>query len=231
MPSGSATRRRKNPVTARRGPSPWVIVAVVVLVLFAGGIGYAVYSAQRSAGEVAVPAGGSETGITVGQAAAPATIDLYVDFQCPACKQYEEQVGPTIDRLVDAGEAKVVYHPVAFLNRFSSTEYSTRSSSAAACAADAGVFPQYAKTLFANQPPENSAGLPDEQLVALGQQVGAGEDFARCVQGDTYEGWTASVTEAASRAGVNATPTVQVDGAEIERTTDALVAAVQAAQR
>ncbi|MEK6439219.1 DsbA family protein [Pseudonocardia sp. T1-2H] len=58
-------------------------------------------------------------------------------FQCPACKAYEQQIGPTIDQLVTDGQAKIVYHPVAYLDRFSSTQYSTRSSQASACAPDA----------------------------------------------------------------------------------------------
>lgn len=222
--------RRHTAVTAtRRGPSTAVIAAVVVLVLFAGGIGFGLYRAQR-ADAVVAPAGATASGVTIGQPSAPATVDIYLDFQCPVCKAYEQQVGPALDRMVAAGQAKVVYHPAAFLDRYSSTHYSTRSSQASACAADAGVFPQYAQALFTNQPPENAAGLPDSQLISLGRQAGAGDDFATCVQSGRYAGWTASVTDAASKAGVSATPTVLVNGTAISRTLAALVAAVSATQ-
>ncbi|HEY4421344.1 MAG TPA: thioredoxin domain-containing protein [Pseudonocardia sp.] len=235
MPSGSASRRnrpaRGSVAAARRGPSTGIIIAVVVLVLFAGAVGFGIYRAQRGSGDVPVPAGGTSTGITVGQASAPATIDIYLDFQCPICKQYETQNGPTIDKLVGAGQAKVVYHPVAFLDRFSSTQYSSRSSAASACAADAKVFPQYLTLLYANQPPENGDGLPESQLVSLGQQAGAGGDFAQCVQDNRYANWTKSVTDDASRAGVNGTPTIKVNGTDVGMSTDALTAAVAAAQR
>jgi protein-disulfide isomerase len=230
MVSGRSAKRdraRRDLVADRRGPSLAIVVAVVAVLLFAGAVGFGVYRAQQGSDEVVVPAGGSPTGITVGQAAAPATIDIYLDFQCPICKTYEEQTGATIDELIATGQANVVYHPVAYLNRFSSTQYSTRSSQASACAADAGVFPAYLKLLFAEQPPENSAGLPDEQLVALGRQVGAGDAFASCVEDERYAGWTRSVTDAASRAGVNGTPTVLVNGTVIENTPGALRAAVQ----
>jgi protein-disulfide isomerase len=235
MPSGSASRRnrpaRGSVAAARRGPSTGVIIAVVVLVLFAGAVGFGIYRAQRGSGDVPVPAGGTSTGITVGQASAPATIDIYLDFQCPVCKQYETQSGPTIDKLVAAGQAKVVYHPVAFLDRFSSTLYSSRSSAASACAADAKVFPQFLTLLYNNQPPENGDGLPESQLVLLGQQAGAGGDFAQCVQDNRYANWTKSVTDDASRAGVNGTPTIKVNGKDVGMSTDALTAAVAAAQR
>ena len=232
MVSGRSAKRdraRRELVTGRRGPSTALVIAVVVVLLFAGAVGFAVYRAQHGSDDVVIPAGGSPTGITVGQASAPATIDVYLDFQCPVCKAYEEQTGSTIDQLVAAGQAKVVYHPVAYLDRFSSTQYSTRSSQSSACAADAGAFPAYLKLLFAEQPPENSAGLSDDQLVALGRQAGAGDAFASCVADERYAGWTKSVTDAASRSGVNGTPTVLVNGTAVDRTPDALLAAVQGA--
>jgi protein-disulfide isomerase len=212
-------------LTTRRGPSTVTLIAVVVLVLFAGAVGFGVYRARAgSAGDL--PAGATTTGVAVGNPDAPATIDLYLDFQCPACAQYEQQVGATIDELVSSGQARVIYHPVAYLNRFSSTQYSSRSSAAAGCAADAGVLPRFAQLLYANQPPEGGVGLPTEQLVALGTQAGAGADFATCVQDGRYADWTRSVTDAASQAGVNATPTVLVNGKAVDHTADALRAAV-----
>jgi protein-disulfide isomerase len=213
-------------LATRRGPSTLTLLAVVVLVLFAGAVGFGVYRAQAAAG--ALPAGATAEGVAVGNPDAPVTIDLYLDFQCPACAQYEQQTGATIDELVASGRAGVVYHPVAYLNRFSSTQYSSRSSAAAGCAADAGVLPRFAQLLFANQPPEGGDGLPDEQLATLGTQAGAGSGFAGCVQDGRYADWTRSVTEAASRAGITATPTVLVNGREVERTAEALRAAVAA---
>lgn len=211
---------------ASRKPSPMVVAAVVVVAVFAAIVGFGVFYTHQAATDVVPPVGGDAAGITVGNAAAPATIDVYLDFQCPVCRQYENQSGATIDQLVASGKAKVVYHPVAYLDRFSSTKYSTRSSAASACAADAGVFPQYLKLLYANQPPENSPGLPDAQLVDLARQAGAPDAVASCIDSHRHNGWTASVTDAASQAGVNGTPTVKVNGKEIERTDAALRAAV-----
>jgi protein-disulfide isomerase len=83
--------------------------------------------------------------------------------------------------------------------------------------------------MFANKPPEGGDGLPEEQLIALGEQAGAGPGFAGCVSSDRYAGWTAALRDEASRAGINATPTVLVDGREVERSAEALRAAVEAA--
>ncbi|MFC4945952.1 DsbA family protein [Pseudonocardia sp. GCM10023141] len=226
-----ADRRRKAALARRRGPSPLMIIGIVVIVLFAGAIGFAVYRAQGPSAEgAAVPKNATAQGVLVGQPTAKATVDVYLDFQCPVCNAYEKQSGATIDELVASGAAKVVYHPVAYLDRFSSgTKYSSRSSAAAGCAADEGVFPAYLKLLYSNQPEENGTGLPDSQLITLGQQAGAGAGFATCVSDATYAGWTKGVTDAASQAGVNGTPTVKVNGTAIDNTDAALRQAVAAA--
>lgn len=226
------SKRKRPAVAGRRGPSPAVLVGVVIVVLFAAVVGFGVYRANRPNTNFAIPPNATATGVIVGQPSAKATVEIYLDFQCPVCQQYEQQVGPAIDQLVAAGQAKVYYHPVAFLDRFSSTNYSTRSSQASGCAAADGqkVFAQYVTLLYANQPPENGNGLPADQLIALGKQAGAGPAFAQCVNDATYAGWTKNITDAASKAGINATPTVLVNGQQIAHTEQALRQAVTAAQ-
>ena len=64
---------------------------------------------------------------------------------CPHCKEFEESSGSAMDRLGSEGKARVVYHPIAILDNASTTDYSTRSAAAAACAAEDGKFRDYAK--------------------------------------------------------------------------------------
>jgi protein-disulfide isomerase len=216
----------KNPLTARTGPSRGTVIGIVAVVLFAALVGVGVYWAQRPA-DVVTPANSTATGTTVGNPSASKTIDVYQDFQCPVCKQFEQQSGSTIDQAVASGQAKVIYHPVAILDRYSPDRYSSRSSAASGCAADAGVFAQYLKLLYENQPEENQPGLPDAKLIALGEQAGGGPGFAQCVQSGKYAPWTAELTDQASKDGIQGTPTVKVDGNEIQDPTpDALKAAL-----
>ncbi|MGH3905659.1 MAG: DsbA family protein [Pseudonocardiaceae bacterium] len=226
--------RRKQPVAAiraadRRRRLMLVSAAVGILVLFAAVIGFGLYRGQETA--VVVPPGATEQGIPVGNPDAGVTLDVYEDFQCPVCAKFEQITGPTIDELVRAGTVRVVYHPVAYLDRMSSTEYSSKASAAAGCAAADGVYPEFATRLFAQQPPEGGDGLPPETLIATGHAAGAGPDFDTCVQDGSYAGWTAQLTDTASRNGVTGTPTVLVNGRELaDRTPDGLRAAVTAAQ-
>lgn len=222
---------KKPIVAARRGPSPLVVVGIVVVVLFAAVVGFGIYRASRpDTSSAAVPAHATSTGVLVGPASAKATIEIYLDFQCPVCRAYETQSGATIDQLVAAGQAKLIYHPLAFLDRLSSTRYSTRASEASGCASDSNVFPQFLKLLYANQPPENGDGLPATQLIDYLRQAGATGGYAACVNSTPYAAWTAGLTDAASKAGVNGTPTVLVNGKQIENTDTALRQAVAAAQ-
>ncbi|MFC4021474.1 DsbA family protein [Micromonospora sp. GCM10011542] len=214
----------------RRRRTIWVSAAAVAVLVIAGLIGWSVWSSQR-ADDFTTPPGANAAGTGIVTGGGPVTVDVYEDFLCPACRQFEQTTGATLEQLVAENKAKVVYHPVAYLNRFSTTEYSTRSSAASGCAAAGGRFREYAKALFERQPPEGSAGLTDDQLIDIGAGVGLDRgSFGDCVRDDTYRTWTEHVTEEASRAGVTGTPTILVNGQPLaDRSPQGLTSAVAAA--
>jgi protein-disulfide isomerase len=189
--------------------------AVAAVLLLVVGLGILLQSQRgQPTGPAGTPAGTVDgTGFPVGRADAPVTVEIYEDFQCPACRQFEQLTGSTLDQLVGAETVRVVYRPIALLDRASTTRYSTRALNAAGCAADAGVFPAMHDQLFAHQPSEGSAGLPDDLLIKLARQGGAaGDQFARCVTELRYQRWTAHATDTASKKGITGTPTVLIDG-------------------
>ena len=125
----------------RRQRALWTSIVAALLLVIAGMVGYGVYAGQRPAGKYVPPPGITDTlGVPVGSG--PVTVDIYADFMCPACRTFEEAVGDTLDQLVSENKVTVVYHPVAFLDRYSSTQYSTRSSAASGCAAEVGRIPR-----------------------------------------------------------------------------------------
>jgi protein-disulfide isomerase len=159
----------------------------------------------------------------------PVAVDIYIDFMCPFCRMFEERHGPAVDELVArSGLITLVYHPLGILDRLSTTRYSTRASGASGCASDGGRFLDYLYTLFDNQPPEESAGLSDEELAQLGVQTGLSEDLARCVMQGTYIEWAEYVTAKALARGVNGTPSVYVDGMGVPASADAIMSAAMA---
>ncbi|MDM4722719.1 thioredoxin domain-containing protein [Micromonospora sp. WMMA1363] len=214
----------------RRKRTLWVSVGAVMVLVIAGLIGWGVWSSQRS-DEFTPPPGANDAGTGIVFGSGPATIDLYEDYLCPACKQFQQVSGETIDQLADEGKALVVFHPVAYLNRFSTTEYSTRASAAAGCASAGGKFREFTGILFERQPPEGGAQLSNGQLVDIGVEVGLDRGtFGSCVNDGTYRAWTEHVTAEASRSDVTSTPTILVNGQPVaDRSPEGIRAAVEAA--
>jgi protein-disulfide isomerase len=224
--------KRSAKVAARRQRSSrwfWVVGFLVLAVV----IGIGVQALRSSSGGTLVrPAHalGPADGEVLGQASAPVTVEEYGDFQCPHCADFEQTVGPTIRRLVDQGRIRFVYHPIAFLG-----PESVAAANAATCAGDQGSFWPYHDLLFQQQAAqENSGFLSTDQLLRFGQQVGATDSrFTSCVTNRTYVPWVQNLTDQASQRGVNATPTILVDGTmEPDATTvGGLLAAVNAATK
>lgn len=214
----------------RRKTTLWTSVAAAAVLLVAAVAGYGFYSAQRS-GEVFTPAAAIADGTGFARGTGSVTIDVYEDFMCPACGQFESAAASTIDQLVNDGKVTVVYHPISILDRFSNgTQYSTRASGASACAADGGKFTEYHKALFDNRPEEGTSGLDDAKLISLGTTLGLGDDFTQCVEDGRYKTWSAQITDRASERGVTGTPTVYVAGTVLkDRSAAGLTSAVEAA--
>ena len=177
--------------------------------------------------EMPVPRGVSEdkTGIAVGSG--PVDIDAYIDFQCPFCKLFELASGDTINLLLDRQAIRFIDHPMNFLDAASTNHYSTRAAAAAAAASDAGRFRQYVDALFVNQPPEGGPGLTDDQLIALGRDIGITDPtFADEIREGRYRPWPSFVTERATARGIGGTPSVFVQGIPVPARPDLLVATV-----
>jgi protein-disulfide isomerase len=208
--------------------------AVAVMVLVIGGmIGYAIYATNKPTTH-ATPqhANAAGDGIVVGSG--PIKVDIYQDFQCPACKAFHASADDTLEGMANDNKITLTTHPIAILNRMSSTNYSSRSAAASGCAADGGKFAEYADVLYTNQPAEGSAGLTDDELINLGRGVGLGDEFATCVKDGTYSTWPDFTTDESSKKGVNSTPTIFVNDKKVvaatnQTITDAVYAAIAAA--
>ena len=224
-----AERRRRRVIGGALAAAAVVVALVVVIV---------VQSARTAPSSDAAPAGtvADGTGVLVGDADAPVVVDLYEDFLCPACRQFEEVNGATLESLVDDGAIQLRYRPIAILDRFSTDEYSTRSLNAAGVVLDAAgpeAFAEFAGLLFAEQPAEGGPGLTDDRLIELAADAGAsGAEVEEGIRDRVFEDWTARVTEEASKAGVSGTPTVLIDGETLdlaEATPENITALVEAA--
>jgi protein-disulfide isomerase len=212
----------------RRKRTLWISVAAGLGLVIVGLIGWGIYAGNKNT-EVQTPTSANASGVAFSDGTGPVTVEEYVDFLCPNCKNFHDEASDELRRLVEDGTITLVTHPVAILDRLSSNQYSTRSAAASACAADEGRFAEYTDVLFTNQPAEGGPGPDNEQLIGFGNQVGLGEPFAQCVRDGRYTGWVGDVTEAMSRANITGTPTVLVNGQRVQASSAAILAAVSAA--
>lgn len=221
---------KRPPASRRRGRSSLLRWGPIVLLVVAVAAGIAVQSARshpQAAQAVPAHALGPNGGELLGRPTAPVLVEEYGDFQCPICGQWERTVYPTVRRLVDQGRIRFQYHPIAFIG-----PESVAAANAAEAAGDEGRFWAYHDLLFADQAPENSGALTTDRLLALGRQLGlTSPQFQQRVRDGTYDNWIRQVTDQSSQRGVVQTPTVLVNGREVDAalTAQGLQAAVNAA--
>jgi protein-disulfide isomerase len=198
-----------------------VVGAVVVAVAIIAVAMYVISSNKDTTGQ-AVGSSGTPSNLTgtynlvIGKPSAPTTIKLYEDLQCPICKGFEAATGAQTEAAIAAGKVKVDYHMVAFLDRSSSTQYSSRALNAAmAVLSTAGpdAFMKFRTTAFDNQPAEGTAGVPDSTLIQWAVQAGADEaTVTPLINGNVYHQWVVNATDQMSKDGVTGTPTVFING-------------------
>lgn len=214
----AAAIRREQERKERRRRVLVVSVTVLAVVGIIVAIAVGVQSARDATGEAARPPTGvvNKYAVPSGQADAPVEVAIYEDFLCPFCGDFEAASREMLKKYVDAGDVRVRYHVLSFLDRESTSHYSTRAANALGVVLDqAGpeVALKFHNLLYENQPGEGSAGLSDKQLVDYAVEAGATKsDVAGPIESLKFETWVINGSDAASKAGVNQTPTVKVDG-------------------
>ena len=84
-------------------------------------------------------------------AAGAPTVDLYEDFQCPICAQFESALGSTFQDLAAQGKLKLNYHVLNFLDDKTGAKNSTPAANGAFCAASLGKFQEFHNAVFTSQ--------------------------------------------------------------------------------
>jgi protein-disulfide isomerase len=197
----------------------YLVIGVVVLV--AGIMVIPTLLSQNKSVSQAIPAAVSaENGYAIEfNADIPGlpVVDIYEDFQCPVCQQFEALNGKYINALVMEKKATVRFHTLSFLG-----DESVRAANGAACANDENKFLGYHLGMYANLPAnENSGEWTNDRIVEIAAAAGIkSSTFESCVKDMKYQGWVGKVAEAGSKSGVGSTPTVFVNGKEIDRNSE-----------
>lgn len=226
-------RQREELKSQRPGwQSPMVLMTAGALVVGAVIIGAVVLLQDRPSGDGSlpldlvapaetIPAGIEVDGQAMGDPDAPVTLQVYSDFQCPACMTFAEETEPLLrETYVLDGTLRIVYMDAAFQGARSGSAYdeSVESAAAARCAGRQGEFWTYHDWLFANWDGENQGAFRAERLQAIADQVGLDRaEWDACVASGEEQAAVRAATETAvSEDGIRVTPTLDLNGEKIE---------------
>lgn len=172
---------------------------------------------------------------------APATVEIYEDYQCVDCAKFERATAALLAADVKANRAQVRYIPVSLYDAASSgNRYSTRAANAAYCASDTSVefFLKFRAVLFGKekgttvQPAVGGSGRRYVDFIRYAKAAGLpakDTSFASCVRDESRYPLVEAATERASQRGMGVLPAVYVDGKRVAARVADLKVAIAAA--
>ncbi|MFY9232608.1 MAG: thioredoxin domain-containing protein [Candidatus Nanopelagicales bacterium] len=174
-----------------------------------------------------IPAGADSGGaILVGDPNAANVVEVYVDYQCPYCQRWEQEIGaPLIDKALTPGSDLLIkQYNLAFLGEANPSldppGASARAASAAACVVEgegADVFIAFNSAIFDSaDPAEPASQFSTATMAELARQLGAGDATVVCIEEERHVPFAAVSTQAGFGRGVGGTPTVLFNGQVLE---------------
>ncbi|MEU9984129.1 DsbA family protein [Streptomyces sp. NPDC050856] len=206
-------------------------VSAVAVLALAGGIAYAVMQANKPSAweaakeqdKVTAPkntSGENGTTVVIGKPTAKKTLELYEDSRCPICATFEQQVGQTIDKDVEAGKYRIRYVGATFIDNGVPGEGSKNALSALGAALDISpeAFLDFKAALYSAQfhPEETDDKFAkDSYLLDIAKTVPAlkgNAQFKKNVEDGTFDAWALKMSETFDKSGVKGTPSLKMDG-------------------
>lgn len=154
-----------------------------------------------------------------------------MDFLCPACGNLHRQLDADLQKMVDAGQINLDLHFMAFMDRWSTDEYSSRAANAAIYLAEHDSDPNhlisFLEKVYAEdfQPEEGSAykSVSDAKIKEQMIAAGVSKDVADKAFGRDYQEWLDAIDtytpkrselwhQSGSYKGSMTTPTVIING-------------------
>ncbi|MFD8670769.1 DsbA family protein, partial [Streptomyces microflavus] len=184
------------------------------------------WEAAADAKTVSAPkntSGADGTTVVIGKSDAKKTLELYEDSRCPVCATFEQGVGETVAKDVEAGKYKVKYVGATFIDNTDNGEGSKNALSALGAALDVSpeAFMDYKAALYsAKFHPQESEDkfAKDSFLIEVADSVDAlkgNKAFQKDVEDGTYDAWAMKMSKTFDKSGVQGTPTLKMDGKKV----------------
>lgn len=155
-------------------------------------------------------------GLSLGDPNAPAVIEVFEDFQCPACRFFTESIEPLIlQYLVETGKARLVFRHYPFIDGMGASNggESDQAANAAMCANEQGKFWDMQAVIYANWNGENRGNLSNRRLQAMAEAINLDMNaFNSCFKDNKYRDAIQADFDRAEELGVGGTPSVFVNG-------------------
>ena len=173
---------------------------------------------------------GAPGSISYGTDLTPATqtdgapvVELYADFACPHCYDFEQLRVPALTEMAKNGEITFVMHPVAILDRSEDfSEFPSRAADAyyAIAAGDPAHLEETGKALFEMWHSYGVGGYKGDapgsaQIAEAAQQAGVDQKIVDAIKGGSVERIAQASTKAMLDAGLTGTPTLMLNGEEV----------------
>lgn len=207
--------------------------AILVVVLIGVFIGVLVQnqSHQAAQGSTAItPPNATSDGKAIVVSPGVATqgapvVELFFDYQCPICKQFEGIYGSALTTLAASGDIELHYRTMNFLDANLGNDASVRAAIAATCADTVGQYSTFHNEIYAEQPATEGDGYDDTVLRdTIPAKVGiTGDDlttFQACYDNQSTKAFVTTMGDLGVQdmQTVNnqvATPTVFVNGKDL----------------
>ncbi len=189
------------------------IIAVVVVIVVAG-------SSADSGGDAenlkeikqvdSLVAGIPQSKLVLGKADAPVELIEYGDLQCPVCKEYSEEILPSVvEKQIKAGKAKIIFRNFLIIG-----EDSLPAGAAAIAAGNQGRGWNFLELFYRNQGKENSGYVTDEFIEAVAKGAGVKDiaKFNQERQSKELEEEAERTSEQAATLGFEGTPSFAIKG-------------------
>ncbi len=203
----------------RRSPLPIIYITAGLLALVAGIALVANLSRGGTASTTPInaPVGQTPEGFWYkGSPDAPVKITEFADFQCPACGNFAANIEPGITKdYIETGKAQMIYHEFPLPSHSNAVP----AAEAGRCAGDQGKFWPMHDLLFARQRDWSNKSDVIPTFGDYARQVGMDSGaFTECLRGGKHREAVTAAGKAAEQQGVNATPTLKLNGKDVQPT-------------
>jgi len=211
------TRRTDRSASRSRWQSPFVLVTGAAVLIALAIIAFASRPTGPSGDTLVQPpisyAADLVDGEMLGSATAPVVIQLYSDFQCPACRQFvTQQLLSLYTEFVKPGIVRIEPHDIDIVGSGSPNE-SIELAVGAACAAEQDRYWQFHDLVFWNQGRENRGDHNAEFIarVATAAEVDRAA-WDACITREDLRTAVDTATRTALSSGIGSTPTLVING-------------------